>query len=343
MDLHVRAATLTGYFEVAQALHFSPRDLLREAGINPTVLATPEQLVPAKAMVWLLEESARRTGKINFGLRMADERKASGLGVVGMLLPHRRTLRDAIETLIEYRQLLNEMLVTDITDNGNVVLVRQEVLPVIGRYSRQATELAMGVLVNACRMLLGARWHPMSVHFTHSSPSDLMLHNRVFGCELEFDSELNGFTCSSSDLDGLNPLADPFMVEQLEQSIQARLHVKPDSTTLAVQQAIVLLLPVGRASIDQVADHLHMSVRTLQRRLDDEAMSFSDIVDTLRRDLAVRYLMNKRYSVEHVAILLGYTSQSAFGRWFKREYGRPPKQWRTDACEIVAQTPPHRT
>ncbi|BDD93733.1 AraC family transcriptional regulator [Pandoraea sp. NE5] len=328
MDLQIRAATFSGYLEVAQALHFSPHELLRKAGIDPAVLATPEQLISAKAMVWLIEESAVQTGKINFGLRMADQRKASGMGVVGMLLPHRRTLRDAIETLIEYRQLLNAMLVTDITDNGNVVFIRQEVMPVTGHYSRQATELAMGVLVNACRLLLGAKWRPLSMHFTHSPPSELMFHERVFGCEVAFDSELNGFTCFSRDLDGLNPLADPFMVEQLERSIQSRLEVDRDSVTLAVQRAIVLLLPVGRASINQVADHLHMSVRTLQRRLDDEAQQFSDLVGTLRRDLAAQYLMNKRYSIEHVATLLGYTSQSAFARWFKSEYGRSPTRWR---------------
>jgi AraC-like DNA-binding protein len=128
------------------------------------------------------------------------------------------------------------------------------------------------------------------------------------------------------------------MVEQLERSIQTRLDVDRDSVTLAVQRAIVLLLPVGRASINQVADHLHMSVRTLQRRLDDEAEQFSDLVDTLRRDLAAQYLMNKRYSVEHVATLLGYTSQSAFARWFKAEYGRSPTQWRASQTSAGARS-----
>ncbi len=328
MEATIRAATLATYFDVARALKLNLHSLLRESGLDPTLLTNPEQAISAKAFVWLLEQSAMRSGQMNFGLRMAEERKLSDLGMIGMLLAHRRTLRDALLTAIEYRQSMSTVLAIDLEDDGNTVIIREEVLPVLGAYSVQATELAVGILASTCKSLLDDKWRPYAAYFTHPAPADLSVHRRMFACELRFDSEFNGITCASKDLDGPNPHADPQMLQQLEQSVLVMRTVNPDSFFLATHQAILLLMPLGRATIERVAAHMRVSTRTLQRRLDEDDYNFSKLVNEVRCDLAVRYLANLRYSIENVATLLGYTNQSAFGRWFKYEFGSAPTKWR---------------
>jgi AraC-like DNA-binding protein len=95
-----------------------------------------------------------------------------------------------------------------------------------------------------------------------------------------------------------------------------------------VRKAIYLLLPMGRATVEQIAQSHGMNVRTLQRRLLDSDAIFSDLVDEVRRDLVQRSMQNPRYSMARIAGLLGYSVPSSFTRWFAAEFGSTPAAWR---------------
>ena len=81
----VRAASLTGYFAVAEDLRLEVVPLLRRAGITRRCSTNPEQVIPARSVVRLLEDSAEASGCITFGLRMAEHRQISDLGMVSLL------------------------------------------------------------------------------------------------------------------------------------------------------------------------------------------------------------------------------------------------------------------
>ena len=72
-----------------------------------------------------------------------------------------------------------------------------------------------------------------------------------------------------------------------------------------------------------------MSERTLARRLSDEGLSFTEILQQLRRDLAIRYLDDRKLHVSKIAWLLGFQEVSAFTNAFKRWTGKTPSQMRT--------------
>lgn len=80
--------------------------------------------------------------------------------------------------------------------------------------------------------------------------------------------------------------------------------------------------------LDQVADRLYLSERTLHRRLADEGVSFRVIKDALRRDLALARLAKSQHSVAEIAAYLGYTDPSAFYRSFVTWTGVSPSQYR---------------
>jgi len=329
MGTLIRTGVLTNYHKVAHQLGFDPKPLLQQLGLSRAMLADPECMIPGIAAIALLKESARITQCPTFGLRVAELWQLSDLGVVSVLLTHQRTLRDAVGTLIQYRHLLNEFLVIRMEDVGNKVIVREEFVADEGGTSVQSTELVLGSLSRMCGTLLGAAWHPLSVHFTHDAPPDLRLHRRVFVGKLEFASSFNGMICRAADMDFPNPIADPVMARHAQRLLEGLPGAKEPSIVLEVRKAIYLLLPVGRATIEQVAQGLGMNVRTLQRQLDSAGKIFSDMVNGVRRDLVIHYMENRSYSLGRVAESLGYTAYGSFVRWFVAQFGVTPTRWRS--------------
>jgi len=327
MTRMVRAAALTNYFEIAEQLGFNSVPLLNEVGLSHAIIGNPDNRISASAVVTLLEESARATNCPTFGLRMAETRQIADFGPVGLLIAHQPTLREVLLALINYRHLLNEALTVHVGDVGKHVIIREEVVTDLPVYPRQATELALGVLARAGGALLGSHWKPERVLFVHDAPPDLQLHRRIFRCKLEFGSEYNGFVCAASDLDYPCSAANPALARYAEQLLQALPHRSDTSIEAEVHEAIYLLLPMGRATVEQVAQSLGMNVRTLQRHLEERGVTFSDLINTVRRELATRYIESGQHSLGHVAELLGYSTQTSFTRWFKNEFGVSPTQW----------------
>ncbi|MCY1401933.1 HTH-type transcriptional regulator VirS [compost metagenome] len=326
----VRAAGLTNYLEVARHLGLNPQQQLRDAGLSLSILDNPEQRIPTSAAVTLLENSAHASNCQNFGLRMAESRQLSDFGAISLLLTHQATLRDALDTIARYRHLINESLAIYVEEHGKLVIMREEILSDPPVAMRQGLELAIGVLFRLCSALLGTHWRPLSVNFTHDAPEDQRVHRRLFGCKLEFGSEFNGIVCLAADLDKPNPLADSAMARHAQRFVETLPGASEQSTLNEVRKAIYLLLPMGRASIEQIALSLGLNVRTLQRRLEDNDVTFSDLINDVRRELVVRYMENPRYTLGQVADLLGYSVPSSFTRWFASQFGMSPAAWRKE-------------
>ncbi|QSX77516.1 AraC family transcriptional regulator [Agrilutibacter solisilvae] len=331
MSSLIRAATLKNYFEVAQQLDLNPQPLLRAAGLSRTMLTDPERRIPASAVLRLLEDSARQSGCDTFGLRMAESRQLSDFGVVSLLLIHQPTLRDALVTTMKYRHLLNELLAIHVEERGRTVVIREEFVTDSGfTSSRQAIELALGALYRLCGFLLGPHWKPHSVNFTHGAPENLLIHRRVFRCPAEFDREFNGIVCEASDLNAPNPSADPAMALYVKRLVEALPAPTRNSIATDIRKDLYILMPMGQATIEQVAVGRGMNVRTLQRRLEEANETFSDVLHSVRTQLALRYMENPQYSLQVVGRLLGFSSPSSFTRWFSGAFGMAPREWRKE-------------
>ncbi len=329
----VRARALSGYLQVARRFGLSPQDILRQVGLEAAVLADPERRLPISVVCQLLEAAASKANCETFGLQMADTRQPFDFGIVELLLSHKRTLREVLLAAVQYRHLLNEALAIHVETGGDKVVVREEIVAAPGIATRQATELAVGLLSRNCVGLLGAHWKPWSVNFAHPAPEDRRFHRQFFGCPVVFDSDFSGLVCAAADLDRPNPNADPELVKYAE-SLARPLNVSgPESIVLDVRKTIYLLLPIEQATVDEVALYLHLSVRTMQRQLEAAGTNFSNLVDDVRQELAMRYLTNGRYPIGRVATLLGYSRQSSFTQWFTARFGDSPRAWRATQAE----------
>lgn len=326
MVTFVRAASLTNFSELFSELGGDPDAALRRAGLRPSMVSEQDQLIDVLVAGRLLEDAAAATGCVNFGLRMAQSRQVSNFGIVSLLLLHQPTLRKVLSTLIEHVHLLNESLMIHMDEDNGVVVLREEfTLP---ETFPQSMELAIGVLFRTCNLLLHERWRPQRVCFSHPTPRDISLHKQMFGCRVEFDADFNGIVFRAEDLDAPNPMADPVLVRYAQSIVDTTQQGRQASIVQRVRKAIYLMLPSGNATCICVAQGLGRSVRTLQRELDGEGFSFTDLLVEVRYDLAQRYVRNPEYSVGQIASMLGYNSHSAFTRWFSTLFDCPPEVWR---------------
>jgi AraC-like DNA-binding protein len=156
----------------------------------------------------------------------------------------------------------------------------------------------------------------------------------MFSGPVEFEANFSGFSCSSESLQIPLPLADVEMAHNAHRLLHLLPQVNgPEPIGDKVRRTISLLLPSGRATVDQVASHLGLSARSLQRRLDEEGLQFGELLSGVRQELATAYLANSSRPVTSVASLLGYSSPSSFTRWFAGSFGVAPQAWRASHRE----------
>lgn len=326
--LQVRAAVLSHYDEVAMRLGLNPQVMLRKVGLMPRMLASPSQLFPVESALALLEITAKESGSDTVGLQMAEARLLSDFGPISLLLTHQPSIRMALQVIAQYRHLLNESLGMHIEDVGKTTLIREEIISNYQGSTQQSTDMAIGVLMLIFRAMLGEHWRPQAIHFTHAVNSDLQVHRRLFGCPLHFDSDFNGVVCLKADMDRPNARADAAMASYAQSFIEAMPKQGQRTVVQDVRRSVYLLLPMGRASVEQIASGLGVNVRTLQRRLDESGVSFSQVLNEVRSELAQRYITHTPHSMGRVAEQLGYSNLSSFTRWFTSQFGCSPSQMR---------------
>lgn len=325
----VRAACLTNYSAVARASGLDPARMLRDAGLSPNVEREPDLLIPVERVGQLLQTSVSLSGNESFGLCMAESRMLSNLGAVGMLIRDQTTLRDSLDVLMRYQLLLNGSLSLMVESHDDVVVIREAVKAGNPQQpTRQRIELALGVLLRVLRQFLGADWQPRRVCFEHAAPQDLRVHHRMFGYGIVFGADFNGMVCAKTDLDARNPSADPAMARYAQQLLDASAPLQRPTLLEDVRRTTLLLLPSGRCSVEQVAEHLGVASRTVQRGLAEQGESFSSVLNDIRMELATRHVVESDRPLTEVALLLGFSAPSAFSRWYHTQFGCSAKESR---------------
>lgn len=323
----MRAVTLAHYVDVAQTVGLDGARMLRDAGIAPDVLADTESRIPADKVLRLLDRSAAMSGCESFGLMMAERRTFASLGPISLLLERLPQVRAVVTAVIAFRRQLNDVVTIELDEADEACLIKLDLLP--DYWEGQMLDLLVGIAYQVMKGASGGRWKPACVHTMRTAPEDQAVWRRVIAEPIEFDADLTGFSNSPSSMVIELPLADKEMARNARHLLRL-LPIAEGAEPIAdrVSRMIALLLPSGRASVDQVASHLGLSTRSLQRRLDEEGLHYGELLKSVRQDLATAYLANSARPVTSVASLLGYSSPSSFTRWFAGSFGVAPQAWR---------------
>lgn len=326
----IRSACLTSYPEIARSVGLDPLRMLAKAGIDLRCLDDPEVKVPAGGLRRLLEESAEAAGIEDFGIRLAETRTLSVLGPIGLLVREEPTVRAALQSLMRYIPVHNQSVTLRLEEGGGVAVMKVEIR--VGRLQpvRQGMELTVGVFYRVLRSLIGPNWQP-SIAFTHAAPRRRDSHRRLFGGRVEFGRDFDGIVCETRDLDRAIPTADPALARYARRHLDSLLARPNERLSDKTRELISLQLASGRCTVDRVANQLNLNRRLLHRRLAEEGQTFSDIMEAVRTEIVTRTLPNADRSLTALADMVGFSSLSAFSRWFRDRFDTTPTAWRSNA------------
>lgn len=340
MHTLTRSASLTDYEHVARSVGLDPIRMLRMAKLPARVLDDPNLMISADAVGWLLEESARLSGQEAFGLLLAETRSLANLGMLALAIREEPTLRAAMLSCVRYMRLHNAGVQLRLEDAGDVVLLYMGVNMQPPGVWRQTIETSAGIGVRMFRALSCNTFHPVRICFTHERPASLEVHRRVLGTAIEFSQECNAIVCRGRDLDMPISAADPTLNREMKRWLDMQLANVRDEPAQRARHIVRMLLPSGLCSVDQVAQHLGLHRRTLNRHLAAEGESVSTIIDAVRAELAEEYLANSKRKLYEIAELLGFSTAGDFSRWFRSQFGKTPSDWAAHYRESKAAAGP---
>jgi AraC-like DNA-binding protein len=189
----------------------------------------------------------------------------------------------------------------------------------------------MVALIRMCRQMTGLRMVPTRVRLTHHRDYTSSEFAKFFGGHLEFWTTVDEVAFAPAVKQMPIVSADPYLKEALVTFCEEALLRRPrpsGSFRATVENAIVPLLPHGKARAGEAARGLGISQRTLARRLSSDRVTFSGVLQELRCALAERYLSDGGLSISQIAWLLGYQEVSALTHAFKRWTGKTPRERR---------------
>ena len=305
--------------------------LLVRVGLTPELIADPDERLSVRSQVRLLEEAAIALKDDCIGFTLAREFDLREIGLIYYVMASSQTLGEGLKRLARYSRVTNEALVFGYRE-GNSLTISLSYSGVPRHSDRHQIEFCMFAVLRICRALTGQNLVPKHFSVAHHRSAGISEMARFVGTKVEFGADADEFDLNA-DACGL-PLihADSYLNELLLKSCEAALADRKGEMSqlrTEVENAISSLLPHRRVLVEDVAHSLGMSERTLARKLADEGLNFTEILHQLRRDLAIRYLDDRKLHVSKIAWLLGFQEVSAFTHAFKRWTGKTPSKMRT--------------
>jgi AraC-like DNA-binding protein len=315
----------------AQRAGIELKPLLTQAGLTEQRIKDRGFRLPVQHQIHFLSLVADALHDEFLGFHLAKLCDLRELGLLFYVAASSQTLGDALQRVARYSSITNEGVSLKCLEEDAIRIVFDYVG--ISRHSdRHQIEFFMTVLIRLARQLTGLRLATRRARLTHRRSnhggSELA---EYFGGRITFGARADELTFARSVKDIPLTSADPYLNEILVANCEQALSHRPKNrgtVRSAVENAIVQLLPHGKVRASGIAAMLGLSQRTLARRLAFEGGTFSEVLESLRGDLAMQYLSDPDLSISRIAWLLGYREVSAFTHAFKRRTGKTPREAR---------------
>ncbi|MFY9179141.1 MAG: AraC family transcriptional regulator [Venatoribacter sp.] len=322
----VSALWLRGLVQAAEGLGIDAKILLSNIGVKAEVFQTPYARIPLGTNLSLWREIERLSPVEHTGLRIGEMVKPSHFQLLALTLMHSPNIGAAFTKSLRYTRLLSDGGQYYLECQGDQAALYYE--PVRNDFSYHQVDAVM-VLLQSFALWLACRPFPLlGVELKHAAPVDMSDYQRIFSAPVKFSAPRNALIFSADLLAEPLSLGDEYLAQLHEQMLEAQLSLlqQPDTVSLVRHY----LLSTENLTIDrsQMAERLHMSGRTLQRKLQESGTSFQTLLDEERNQRAQQLLKQSQYSLTEISALLGFAESSVFSRAFKRWNAVSPQEFR---------------
>lgn len=237
-------------------------------------------------------------------------------------------VESALRTVVRHLHLHDCGAVPILATQGGTALLGYAIYEPAVEAAEQITDGAVATIFNMLRRLCGPKWRPTEVAFTHRKPKDAGPFRRFFDVPLRFDAEQSAVAFSEKWLKQPIPGADSELRRLLQKQVDEMEARYCGDFPHQVRRVLRTAVLTRRASADEVASLFSMHHRTLNRRLQGYGISFQQLADETRYEMARQMLGDSGAALGDVAMALGYAGASAFARAFRRWSGTTPAHWR---------------
>lgn len=307
----------------------APEVALSAVGIPKKLIEDPDSRIPVQRVFALWEEAQKLTDNELITSHIVEFLPFGAYKIMDYLVAAGTTPREGMKRLIRNFRLVNGAFELQFTSqNGRPNLELHNPFDAEGP-SRLYVEFVFLAFQSRLRFTTRVDWRPKEVHFIHPPPPRRPDYHQAFHCPVRFNEAMNRMLLDDRLLDIPQPQADPLLCELLDHHAQRLLKQLPaeDDFLSDLRSALCEGLNRGDVRLKTTARKLALSCRALQRKLNEQGTSYQEVLDCLRRELAVDLLTERQIEIEEITHFLGFSESSSFYRAFRRWTGKTPQEY----------------
>lgn len=299
--------------------------ILTNAGLDKTCLSADNGRISLEDTLALWRAIEQLSGDPLFGLKIGLSLKPGHFQLFASTMLSSSTLGDAIDKILKYQRLISDGGAFSMLSQGDTTTLIYT--PSSSHFSYHQIDAVMVAIVGLVRWVLTRDIVPIKVTLSHSHQDGLPQYKALYGCDVVCGHPQNSMQLNTSLIQEALPGFDQGLAEVHQKIADTQLKrlIEPDVITRVKEQ---LLLSDARVTRDEIAAHLAMSGRSLQRKLQEQGSSFQKLHDEYRHQQSLMLLANKELSLVDISLRLGFSESSTFYRAFKRWQSVTPGEYR---------------
>ena len=316
--------------EILEGLGHGRRSCLRGTGIMLSQLENPQSRLTFQQELAFYRNALELTGDALIGLKLGEPFVPQRYGLFGYALQSASTLRRAMTVAVNFGQLTFSFFSFDWGDSGGQGwFAMKDPPPVEQELHDVYLDRDMSAALIAFSSIMGQPFPLTGLELAHDGHGRQLDYRDYFDCDIRFSSYPSKLLFNPELLDKPLPQSDPDASQYFRQQCRMLITKLKSQSYFADDVRMLLLAQPGQfPNIGHVAEQLHVSVRTLRRRLNEEGSSYRELLEEVRFQMGKEYLLDTRLPLAEISDLLGYTEPGNFSHAFRRWSGQSPRSFR---------------